>query len=76
MIGTGEAIQGLHLLKQLANPASLASVNNNSVYASIWHSRFGHVNDTILKILSNKIPFSMPTSYSSSSCHICPISKF
>nr|KYP33949.1 Retrovirus-related Pol polyprotein from transposon TNT 1-94 [Cajanus cajan] len=98
MIGAGEAVQGVYLLNQLVNPASLASVNINSVCfsdnslnvnsnsasvnstctkdAAIWHSRFGHVNDTVLKILSNKIPFSMPTSYSSSSCHICPISKF
>lgn len=43
--------------------------------ATLWHTCFRHVFDTILRLLSNKIPFHLSNSFSSL-CDVCPLAKF
>ena len=47
----------------------------NKVFADVWHRKLGHVSDTIFRFISNKVPFTIPTSYTTHSCDICPLSK-
>ena len=56
------------------SPVSL-HVNNATHNAKLWHHRLGHVSYKVFTLLSNKIPFSIPNSYSTYSCDICPLSK-
>jgi len=61
-------------------PSNTLSINTcksmNKKDAYLWHARFGHLSNHVLKILSNKIDISLPASFNSHTCHICPISKF
>lgn len=88
-IGRGSLIEGLYVLSphQLLADSSFPnksvccnlfsiSANNTCTNASLWHSRFGHLSDKVLKILSNKIPFSVAKEFNSSHCTICPLAKF
>lgn len=50
---------------------SIHTTNN----ANIWQYRFGHLSDSILKILSIKVPFHMSSNFNSHTCTICPLAK-
>ena len=51
-------------------------VSSTCTQAINWHNRFSHESDSVLKILSNKIPFALPNEFSTKSCYVCPIAKF
>ncbi|RDX89146.1 hypothetical protein CR513_29161, partial [Mucuna pruriens] len=53
----------------------LPSVNVLTI-TILWHTRFGHTFDKILRMISNKIHFSMSHGFYSSLCQMCPLAKF
>lgn len=82
VIGKGNLSQGLYLFQPHSDYAcsSMHTVStsfcNNVVDANLWHARMGHLSDNVLKLLSNKISFSVPKDFSTHNCSICPLSKF
>ena len=84
-IGRGDLLQGLYVLNLKdthstcnvsISDSSINVVSNTCTQAINWHNRFGHVSDNVLKIMSNKIPFSIPNEFSIKSCYVCLIAKF
>ena len=84
-IGRGDLLHGLYVLN-LKDTHSTCNVSDHNSYINVvsntciqainWHNRFGHVSHSVLKILSNKIPFALPNEFSTKSCYVCPIAKF
>jgi len=84
-IGTGDLIHGLYVLN-LKDTHSTCNVSDHNSCINVvsstctqainWHNRFSHESDSVLKILSNKIPFALPNEFSTKSCYVCPIAKF
>ena len=85
-IGRGDLLQGLYVLNfkdthstynvSVSN-SYINVVSNTCTQAINWHNHFGHVLDSVLKVLSKKkIPFSIPNVFSTNSCYVCPIAKF
>jgi len=84
-IGRGDLLHGLYVLN-LKDTHSTCNISINNFCINVvsktctqainWHNHFGHVSDSVLKILSNKILFSIPNEFSTKSCYVCPIAKF
>lgn len=85
-IGWGDLIQGLYVLvlKDTSNTCNFTFFDSCQYVhtkkkhnrANVWHYRFRHISNKILCMLSNKVPFNMPTKFSTFDCHVCPLANF
>ena len=78
-IGRGDLLHGLYVLNLKDTHSTCNVSDHNSCINFVsstctpaidWHNRFGHVSDSVLKILSNKIPFALPNEFSTKSCYV------
>ena len=52
-----------------------SSISVNTVSASLWHTRLGHLSPKILAILQPRLSFSFPKCNQTDTCYICPLAK-
>ena len=88
MIGKGELVDGLYLIKNspltdVPSPVcqhTVSSVDSlillvNTVTPSLWHARSGHPSNKSLIVLSDKLNMSSNKMCSLDSCTVCPLAK-
>lgn len=63
-------------LFSVSNVKSPCNVVSNTLdLAKLWHTRMGHLSNSVLQILSNKIPFHLNAKSCSELCTVCPLAK-
>lgn len=60
----------------VASDCNVVPVSNPHDNATIWHSRLGHLSDSVLKLVSSQLHVSIPSSFNTHQCNICPLAKF